>query len=630
MAPEVSGHGRRLQLARRALVGIACTALAWALLLYTVGGIDTTVAGLRVRSNNPTRVLLLSAIAAALFFAIGGRIRVPWRAGYETARRATAALVARPGWIAAVLAAATFAVSVACSTRAAGGSDVYGYMSQADLWLDGRLKVPVPWAREVPWPDKVAPFAPLGYRTAPGVDELAIVSTYSPGLPMLLAVAKLVAGPCALFAVVPLCGAIGVFATYAIGRRLASAATGLVGAAFVATSPASLGVMMDPLSDVPAMAVWALAFLCLLGRSWRAAAGAGLLASLAILIRPNLVVLAAPMALWYFVRRRPAGGGWGPRLADAAVFSLGVLPAVATIAWLNDYLYGAPLASGYGQLGDLLSWSRIVPNLVTYLRWYAEAETPVALLGLLAVAVPVRWLWPAAADRSIFLVVGLFVAVLWIQYAAYFAFDSWGYLRFLLPSWPFLMLGAAAALVAASRLAGRFGAVIVAAATIGIGAQHLVFAKEHGVFDQRQAARHTIITGPMIRQLTADNSLVIALQHSGSVRYYAGRVTARYDALPPATLDRDVAWLNERGVRVFAFLDEREAAEFKNRFAGQAVLSALDRPVLTYRPGDLFLFELTPATGPPPTPVVVTSVPPETFDCVPPEPLPQLVLQKGR
>ena len=46
-------------------------------------------------------------------------------------------------------------------------------------------------------------FAPLGYRPYP-LDDRAIVPTYSPGFPMLLAVAKLLAGQDAMFCVVPL------------------------------------------------------------------------------------------------------------------------------------------------------------------------------------------------------------------------------------------------------------------------------------------------------------------------------------------------------------------------------------------------------------------------------------------
>lgn len=614
---------------RRAMLVIACLGFAWAVMLQIAGGFDATVLGLRIRSNNPYRVALIATLALVVFFVAGGRLSLPWRPVLQRIRRAGIVIAERPGWIAAALAAVTMTVGLLYSTRTAGASDVYGYMSQADLWLEGRLKVPQPWAADVPWPDKVWSFSPLGYRPAPGANEWAIVPTYSPGLPLLLAVAKRVAGQCGLLAVVPLLGGVAVLVTYGLGRRLGSPLAGLIAAWLLATSPAVLGVLMDPLSDVPAMAVWTLAFYCVLGRGWASALAAGLLASLAILIRPNLVVLAGPLGLWWFLRRdlaTPGGWQWQTRVARAALYALGVLPSVVAVALLNNYLFGAPLASGYGQLGDLFAWTRVLPNLGSYVRWYADSQTPIALLGLAALAVPSRRLWPAAPDRSVFLVIGLYVATLWAQYASYLSFDSWGYLRFLLPSWPLLMLGTASALLAAARLT-RFGAALVAIAIIAVGARQLSFAKRHGVFDQRQAARHDLIIGPLVRAHTEENSVVVALQRSGSLRYYGGRVTLRYDYLPRETLDRDVTWLKARGVGVYALLDEREIAEFRDRFSGQQTLAALDRPVLIYQPGSLVLFDLTRPPDASAFPVLVTKVPAEAPDCVPPASTPSLVLR---
>ena len=157
-------------------------------------------------------------------------------------------------------------MGIVYSARTATDSDIYGYMSQADLWLDGRLKIAQPWMADVPWPEKRWSFSPLGYRPAPGADETGDRPDVFARLPMLLAAAKLVAGQCGLFVVIPLMGALSVFVTYRLGRRLGAPIAGLVAAWLMTTSPAALGVLMDPLSDVPAMAVWSLAFLCALGR----------------------------------------------------------------------------------------------------------------------------------------------------------------------------------------------------------------------------------------------------------------------------------------------------------------------------------------------------------------------------
>ena len=87
------------------------------------------------------------------------------------------------------LASCAAAISVLLAIRfgifVAGGSDAYGYVSQAALWAAGNLIVPEP----------LAPIgralgiitAPLGYR--PAIVAGASVPTYAPGYPMLMALA---------------------------------------------------------------------------------------------------------------------------------------------------------------------------------------------------------------------------------------------------------------------------------------------------------------------------------------------------------------------------------------------------------------------------------------------------------
>ena len=48
------------------------------------------------------------------------------------------------------------------------------------------------------------------------------------------------------------------------------------------------------------------------------------------------------------------------------------------------------------------------------------------------------------------------------------------------------------------------------------------------------------------------------MQHSGSLRLYADRLTLRYDALDPLWLDRVVAYLQSIGRRPYYVLDGAE------------------------------------------------------------------------
>jgi hypothetical protein len=614
----------RRPLVRVAMLALACASLVWAVWLVAFGGFDVTLLGVRIRSRDPRRLVLLAGLASIGFFLAGGTI--PLAPLVARVRAWPAALARRPGSIAVGLAALSVLLAVVGGTRIAGGSDAYGYVSQADLWIDGNLKVPQPWVAQVPWPNPEWTFTPLGYRPVERNGEWSIVPTYSPGLPMLMGAMKLVSGQCGLFAVTPLLAGFAVLATYGLGRRLGSPPTGLAGAWFLATSPIVAGTM-EPLTDVPVMSAWSLAFYFLLGQGARSAAAAGLFAALAILIRPNLFPLAAPMAAWFLVRRTPAPDGLRSRLICAALFSGCAVLGVAGVALVNQHLYGSAATSGYGRFEDQFAAARVLPNLKRYLSWFVETQTPIALLGIGALVVPMRRLWPGVADRRVFAVIGLYILILWAEYVAYLEFDSWGYLRFLLPSWPFFMLGLASVFLAVGRIGGKGVRWIVGALVIALGLWNLHVTDQTGSFDQRQAARHEAPIGQLVRGHTKDNSVLVVMERSGSLRYYAGRMTLRYDFLEPDWLDRAVAWMTERGVHVYAVLDERQAGECKRRFAGQRTAAAFDRPVLVYEPAGTALFDLStpPETGS--RPIVITRAFADVPGCDPPVPLPPLVVR---
>jgi 4-amino-4-deoxy-L-arabinose transferase-like glycosyltransferase len=609
---------------RAVLLTIAVATALWAIWIALVGGFITTIGGLRIRSNNPQRVLVLTAIALGGYFLLGGVM--PIRRLTLAVRRLASAIAGHPGAIAVLIAIATTVVAMSGSTRMAGGSDAYGYVSQADLWIHGSLEVRQPWVAEVPWPDAQWTFTPLGYRPVAREGEWAIVPTYSPGLPMLLAVAKRVGGQCVMYGVVPLLAGLAVLATYGIGRRLNSSVTGLIAAWLVATSPVTLSSSLEPLTDVPVMSTWALAFFFVLGQSTVSAAAAGLSAGLSILIRPNLVLLAVPLGLWVLCRRDVTGSFVHTRVVPAAVFAIGAGLGVGAVAAINQHLYGSPLTSGYGRLEDQVALARMLPNLRRYLSWFVETHSVVPLLGLMVLAAPLRRFWPRLADRTVVAAFGGVIILLWGFYAAYLEFDSWGYLRFLLPSWPLIMIG----LGAIAEWVGTFGGVArwVAGITIvAVGVSNTVEASRRDVFEQRQAARHEAPIGRLVMTHTPPNSVLLTAERSGSMRYYGGRITLRYDLLHPDWLDRAVSWLGARGVRVYAVLDRRQADEVKARFSSQRTAAALDQPFLIYEPAGTALFDLSAPRDHAPPAAVITEPFPDAPHCDPPVPLLPLILK---
>ncbi len=489
----------------------------------------------------------------------------------------------------------------------------------------------VSWFHSRGWPASRGPraaetFSPLGYKPSP--DRLGIVPTYPPGLPLLLAGASLVGGYCAMFWVVPISAALLVTGTYLLGRRLGGGTTGLIAAALVGSSPVFLYMFIHPMTDVPVAAAWTMSFVLLVGSRSLSATGAGLAAGLAVLIRPNLAPLIVVPLAWLAIdawRSQPSERR--ARVRRGAWFVAGLVPAAVVLAVLNAKWYGSPWSSGYGDIAALFSWSNLWPNLVNYTRWFAEKHVYLPLVGLVALVAPGRWPWPETTDRLTVRMLGLFVVLLWLQYCLYFVFDAWWYLRFLLPCWPIIMIGFAQAATEIARRS-RTAAVIVGVVIAGMVVHGTWVAKTESTFVIWGSEHGYVKIAELVRSVTAENSVILTMQHSGAVRYYGGRTTLLFNSLNSDWLDRAVDWLEDHGVHPYVLLDDWEIAPFKGRFADQKRVALLDAlPVLTYQTAGLTsLYDLSRVPRTHPT-LAMREFAHKGSHCAPPAPPPRLVLQ---
>jgi hypothetical protein len=202
-------------------------------------------------------------------------------------------------------------------------------------------------------------------------------------------------------------------------------------------------------------------------------------------------------------------------------------------------------------------------------------------------------LWQTVDAARTARLLGLVAAAVASAYVTYTPWEEWWFLRFLLPAWPAFCLGTAAGIAAiALRVPGLLRPVVVVGVlalgcwTTGVAVKKEVFLSGEG--DQRYPA-----VAWLVRRFTASNSVIISGQHSGSLRYYAGRLTLRYDRLDPQWLDRAVAWLRDHGVRPYILLDDGERPLFRDRFGAANRLGKLDGvPVAAYLgPGTTFLYD---------------------------------------
>jgi hypothetical protein len=540
---------------RRALLGVALVLVAWGVVVNVTGGFVLDLPWGPVSSRGAIRPLVGAGLLL-LYYAV--YLREHWRDDVPALARVV------PHSLAAAAIVSAIVTGEGWGTRIAGGPDASGYVSQAAMLARGDLTMPAPrWIEGATWNEASASASPVGYRPAEVVTRLA--PTYAPGLPLIMAGFERAFGPAAVFYVVPLAGALGVWATWSLGRRLGSEWVGAIAAILIATNPVFLMMLVQPMSDVPAATFWTLSLAASL-RGSSIAAGAS--AAIAILVRPNLVPLTAVPLLLLIVR----DSAW--RARATLLFLAPVLVAAAMIAGLNWHYYGSPLKSGYGSLGDLYSLERVGTNLHRYATWFVTAHTPLLSIGVLAPA----FCASGGARVTGLLVTTAFPLAVLASYLLYLVFfpEEWLYLRFLLPGYPALTVGCAIVVLAmAVRVAGRRGAVFATSLVVsGIAVYGWNYAMRQGLTNFRRADLRYARSMAYVQRLPQD-SVIVSLAHSGPVRFYTGREVLRFDAIAPADIDRALAHAETRGYTVCVIGDRFEIDMFRARFAGTHTASRL-------------------------------------------------------
>jgi hypothetical protein len=384
--PAVAARRRRATRTLGRLLAAVATSALVILVIVTVTGGFAIRAGPIYFSAHAWRGPLFVALAALGAAALWAR-----DAFTDASTAAWLLLDEHAAACAIVLAAAAAGVGVAHGTYSASSSDASGYVSEARLIASTRLATEEPLARGVAWPNATWAFAPLGYR--PGIDPGELVPTYPAGLPLVMATVRLLAGELAAYLVVPFLGAIAVLATYGVGARLHSRAAGVAAALLLATSPIVLFQIVQPMSDVAVTAWWTVALLFALTPVPNAPLAAGAAAGLAVLTRPNLLPLAAVIALatvnWPRLRHEDSEAATAPqarlRGEDSEARLRGHVdpPASARQAGLRGHVDAAASARQAGLRGhvDPAASARQAPTVERRLR-------PDRLVGFVAGITP--------------------------------------------------------------------------------------------------------------------------------------------------------------------------------------------------------------------------------------------------
>lgn len=536
---------------------LALIAFAWSVAGFLTGGFVLRAGGASVASRNPLRPFVIAVALAALG---------AWATGRERSSRlarSVGARARRPVHVAAIAACGAFAMAAAWNTRAAGGSDSSCYVLQAEAFAHARTSL-APVLTDIPSGMSPSALAPIGFIASPTPPHAAVPICAS-GLALMMA-PVLVVGRELVFLIVPVFAALLVWWTFCFARRVTDPLIAACAAVLLACSPIFLYQAVQPMSDVPAAALFMGALVFALRGGNVDALVAGFLASLAVLTRPNLAVVAAPLLLVLENRDSPGlRRGWNRALSRFLWFGAGAGPAGMVMLALNAARYGGPLASGYGDSGVLFAWAHIAPNLARYPRWLLETQSPLLIIAL---AGPVI-LWTRGCGR-VALAGTLSISAVFATYFAYTVFDDWWYIRFLLPALPMLIVFMTIALfTVALWLSPAHGRV---AATIGcalLASWYMDVAHRRHAMDLRALEARFRTTGEYARHALPPNAIVLAVQQSGSVRFYGGTPTLSWDGIDAAALDSVIAALRTQGLMPFIVLEDAEEQSFRERFATQ-------------------------------------------------------------
>ncbi len=566
-----------------------CSVLVFVVVLVT-GGFVIDIGFLRLsaqRWSRPLALALAAWIAAALLcrrqgLADGLAAIAPW---FD--RHAVAAAV--------VVSAAAAGTGIAFGTYSAAASDAAAYVSQAELLASGRLVRDEPLVRQVDWPDADWAFSTLGYR--PGLDPGTVVPTYPPGLPLVMAAAR-VGGEWGPFVVVPLFGALAVFCSYALGASLHSRMAGLIAATLLATSPVFLFQLVQPMSDVAATGLWALALLLAMSSQPRDTIAAGMAAGCALTIRPNLLPLALAVAMVVSGGLRDRGASSRVMMHALRNLTFGAMPAVVVLLLLQSHFYGSPLASGHGSFADFFSLSSVWPNVRDYFSRLIHGEGPaLCLAGLSALTLIVnrRRVGTTSGLAGAARVAAAVFAALLVCYLPYLVFPDWSYLRYFLPALPigFVVVGALMCDACATLSRSARGLTILVALTIACAVNVQVAKAEQAFNLRRYEARYRTV-GHYLDAVLPSSAVVITEQESASVHHYTHRSVIRWDLLR-VDLDEAVSTLESLGRSPVLLVEDWEGPNLRARFPASRLASldwqpradiGSDTRVRLFDPGD--------------------------------------------
>ena len=175
-----------------------------------------------------------------------------------------------------------------------------------------------------------------------------------------------------------------------------------------------------------------------------------------------------------------------------------------------------------------------------------------------------------------------------------------------MPAFGALAVLAAAGVVAIARTVPQpFGQLAAALALYLTLLSTISYASGKAIFGGlREGERRYMDIAEFAAEHMPTSAAIFSMQHSGSLRFYSGRLTLRYDWVQPEWASRVPAAVERAGYHPYLIVDDWEIPEVRRRF-GLPQTGALPWPVVARRSkiGGITVFDM--ATSPLPVDTLV-------------------------
>lgn len=471
-----------------------------------------------------------------------------------------------PSRVAALLIVALLVgFTIRFNTFAPWATDSGAYLSAAQGWADADVFLPAEFESRIPWVSESRADLPYGFVQGPS--RGVMTSAYPLGYAVLLAAAIRIAGPLAAFTVAPLLAGLLAWCAFVLARTLSTGTAGVVAALLVAATPVTLYHAVLPMSDVPATAFWALAWVMALRPGAGALVAAGCATAMAIAIRPNL----APLALVVVATIAASGrAGTLAAIRRVALFTAVAATGPLLVFWSQAVLYGSALQSGYRvPLTDFFNTERIPVNARLYPAMLWQLHSGIAFLGLVFVPVAVMRARLGERQRHAAIVAcgaaGM-IAINYALYLAYLTYEGWLWLRFMLPAMLALFVLLAALL---EELRRTFSHWRRWAGPVALVPALVVVLLPRDLLGMPMGYLRLQLMGRYLREALPPRAVILTATHGGALLNETGRPVINLGHVAPDGLDRLVSDLARGGYRPVYVLDIAvEGAEFAEKFRG--------------------------------------------------------------